>query len=274
MSITYKKQIYANNASTTLATYLSTTDTTISVTDASKFPTSLSGGFFLITLDNGLGVEIVEVRGVSGNTFTQCIRGREGTSPKSFMAATKVENRVTAATLASFNRAEDVLTKVPLLKDLKAPELTNDNSYIVAEVDDSGSPITVVSALGKWGFLNYPSRVISQAADSTATNTSVAYTGGSLVPRYFANGMVIQFTTGNNRGLCRKVWAVTSTRLSVADSFPYVPAVGDTFEVYQSTSSTYKFLTINGGTTATLIDLGDEYDTANSFYVFPDGGIG
>lgn len=273
MAINYKKQLYANNASTTLLTSIQPTDTVISVVDAGRFPVISVGGFFMITLDNGVNIEVVEVRGRVGNTFTACVRGREGTTAQVFMASTRVENRLTAQTLESFARGVDKLAPIQLLTELAAPELVNNNSYIIAEVDDTGAPIVAVAGVGKWRFLNYPTKVGDHMADLTAVIDSVAYTGASLVDQYSSSGMLIQFTTGQNRGQCRRVQAVSATRIFWQEALPYVPSSGDRYEVYQSSSSMYTHVLSQVTGLPTLIDLGPDYSTGNSFYSF-DGSTG
>lgn len=269
MTITYKKQLYANNASTTLSSPINTTDVTISVVDGSRFPALTSGSFFLVTLDNGTNIEIVEVYGRSGNSLTGCVRGREGTSAQGFLAGTKVENRVTASTLSSFARLADRLTPAALLTDLVGPASVNNNSYVISQVDDTGAPILAVAGGGKWRFVNYPFLVRTQAAGATASTNSVDYTGTSLVPQFSLNGMILQFTTGQNAGMCRMVSEVNTTTLSWGVGLPFLPAPTDTYEVYQSTGSLYGLLR-NSLRMPVVIDLGTNYDTVNSLYDYGD----
>lgn len=237
MAITYQTQLYANNASTTLVGTISPTDTAIPVSDASRFPSPTVGSYFLVTLDDGFNVEIVAAYGRSGNTLTGCLRGQEGTLARSFPGGTRIENRVTAGTLSQLLRDSDRLTKVANLTELVRPSSSNNNSYVINQADDTGSPLIAVAASGKWRFLHYPSQVLSAISDVTGTVTSVAYTGPSRSGRFTANGMIIQFTSGANSGQCRMVSSVTPTRVNWAEPLPYAPAAGDSFEVYQSVSS-------------------------------------
>ena len=64
---------FANLASSTLASSLSNTATSISVTSSSSFPTLGSGDYFYASIGEGTGSEIVKVTGVSSNTFTVSI---------------------------------------------------------------------------------------------------------------------------------------------------------------------------------------------------------
>ena len=74
---------FANLASSTLASSLSNTATSISVTSSSSFPTLGSGDYFYASIGDGTGSEIVKVTGVSSNTFT-VVRGQDGTSAQNW----------------------------------------------------------------------------------------------------------------------------------------------------------------------------------------------
>jgi hypothetical protein len=92
---------FSNNATTELASSIGTSDTSITVVDASKFPILTAGDYTYVTLDTDTASptrEIVRVTAISGNVLT-VIRGQDGTSPASFAAGTKVELRLTAALL-------------------------------------------------------------------------------------------------------------------------------------------------------------------------------
>lgn len=88
--------VYANNASTVLNGAILAGDTTITVVDASVFPTLTAGGFYWITLDDGSTIEIAQVTGVSGNDLT-VTRGQQGTAAAGFADATPVQQRFTAS---------------------------------------------------------------------------------------------------------------------------------------------------------------------------------
>ena len=65
---------FSNLASTSLASGVSSSATSVSVTSASLFPTLGGGDYFYATLSAGTGSEIVKVTAISGTTFT-VIRG-------------------------------------------------------------------------------------------------------------------------------------------------------------------------------------------------------
>lgn len=89
---------FANLASSTLASSLSSTATAISVTSSSNFPALGSGDHFYASIGEGTGSEIVKVTGVSSNTFT-VVRGQDGTTAQSFSAGVVIALRVVAAAL-------------------------------------------------------------------------------------------------------------------------------------------------------------------------------
>lgn len=97
-------QVFANNASSTLSAQLLIGATSMSLSDASRFPTPASGDYYLATLvglnSNGQedAWEIVRVTGKSGSTLT-IVRAQEGTSASLWAAGTRVELRFTAGSL-------------------------------------------------------------------------------------------------------------------------------------------------------------------------------
>ena len=86
----------ANKASALLANAINNNITLFSVDDASLFPDTP----FLVTIVDDLTTEanreIVEVVSVSGNVFTEVIRGQEDTSPSTHPQGAFVRHRFTA----------------------------------------------------------------------------------------------------------------------------------------------------------------------------------
>ena len=70
---------FSNLASTTLASGVSSTATSLSVTSASLFPALGSGDYFYASIGIGSGSEVVKVTAVSGTTFT-VVRGQDDTT--------------------------------------------------------------------------------------------------------------------------------------------------------------------------------------------------
>ena len=78
----------ANNAETTLAWAISNSSPSIPVASGAAFPSAP----FLISIDD----EIIEVGAKNGNTFSDLLRGQEGTVAAYHDHGAKVENRFTA----------------------------------------------------------------------------------------------------------------------------------------------------------------------------------
>ena len=90
--------VFKNNAKTTLASSLSNSATTATVTDGSVFPSLSAGEFFLITFDDGSNNEICKCTARSGNTLT-IVRAQESTTARAFSSGDSAEGRVTAGVL-------------------------------------------------------------------------------------------------------------------------------------------------------------------------------
>ena len=99
--MTIRRQLSSNNATSTLASDVSSVDVVFTIKDGSKFPSPSANEFFLVTLDNGVNTEIVEVTSRVGNTLTGLTRAKENTSAAYFAAGARVEVRVTAGWVSS-----------------------------------------------------------------------------------------------------------------------------------------------------------------------------
>lgn len=240
-------RIYANNARTTLASPVMASDTSIIVANGSVFPTPTGNEFFSVTLDTGSAVEIIEVYGVSGNVLTGCIRGREGTTAQSFLTGTRVENRVTAATLSSFARLIDRVADISSVNALDTVANSASNSYLCASTDDGGVPILAVKQGLKWRFANHPVVTTSGSSASAGTTTSMPLAGADgLIPITTVGSHIIQFTTGANAGLARIISSTNSTTVSWTTALPTGVSTADQYEIYESTAYSVKALKSTG----------------------------
>lgn len=97
--MTTRQQLFTNNATTVLTSGINAFDTVINVKDARRFPEPAANQFFLVTLDNGVDIEIIEVTSRVGNTLSGVTRALEGTNAAYFAEGTRVEVRVTAGYL-------------------------------------------------------------------------------------------------------------------------------------------------------------------------------
>lgn len=95
--------LYTNNASTTLASGITASSTTLSLATGggTLFPAITAPDFAHVTLvDSSNNIEIVKVTARSGDVLT-VVRAQEGTTARSFATGSKVDLRVTAAGLAN-----------------------------------------------------------------------------------------------------------------------------------------------------------------------------
>lgn len=94
-------QIFVNNAKTTSTAVVGAGDLFIPVLNASKFPILVSPDYVLATLESEGSIEIVKIIGKSGNILEVEAggRGQEGTFPLNFPSGTRVESRITAASI-------------------------------------------------------------------------------------------------------------------------------------------------------------------------------
>lgn len=96
--------LFKDNASTTLAAGIGTSDTSITVATGTGalFPAPASGQILFATLeDAGGNVEIVTVTTRTTDTFV-VTRGTDGTTPQAFASGTRFEMRVTMGMLNAF----------------------------------------------------------------------------------------------------------------------------------------------------------------------------
>jgi hypothetical protein len=96
--------LFTNNASTTLASSITSSATSLTVASGkgALFPTITGNDYFLCTLQNNAGTatEIVKVTAVSTDTFT-IVRAQEGTTASAFSAGDKIELRITAGEMTN-----------------------------------------------------------------------------------------------------------------------------------------------------------------------------
>ena len=89
---------FTNNAKTTLASGITSSATSATVTDGSVFPSLSSGEHFYCTFDDGTNNEIVKVTARSSNTLT-IVRAADNTTARAFSSGDQAELRATAALL-------------------------------------------------------------------------------------------------------------------------------------------------------------------------------
>lgn len=238
--MTISKRIYANNAKTTLSASIGPTDTSMSVSDGSRFPQPGTGEYFLATLEASGTIEVIKVTQRSGNVFSGITRAQENTIGSNFLAGTRIDNRVTRDTLSSFARHEDTYAELASLDVLVAPQDSNSATYLCHSSDVNGSPITAVkNTATTWRFETHSIiQATGSAQTGTTTTTLVSTNVPSAVADISAGKYIVQFTTGNNAGYARMATSAAAGTLSWTTALPSTPNVGDQFEIYRSIVAT------------------------------------
>jgi len=104
--------LFSNTASATLASSITSSSTTITVSTnlGALFPTTPAGSYFYATLvDSSNNLEIVKVTSRTADSMT-VVRAQEGTTARSYAAADKLELRITAAGLGNFVQLDGAQT--------------------------------------------------------------------------------------------------------------------------------------------------------------------
>jgi hypothetical protein len=239
------KQLFINNAKTTAAISIASTDMNITVAAGTggKFPSPVPGQeYFIVTLELGGVVEIVRCTSRSGDTLTLDTRGMEGTLPASFAVGAAVESRLTAATLNSLVSASGTLITFPSLDSLLPPSVLELPACVCYSLDTSGNPILALEAsISSWRFSTHPNVVVVGSVTGTGTTTQIASAAiGTLLVGLIPGQYVIQFTSGALIGMARLVTTSSSNVLAWTTPMPSAPLVGDTFEIYEDTASLLK----------------------------------
>lgn len=230
------KQLFANNAKSTLAAPITSADLQIQVADVSRFPVLGQYEYFLATIEVGSQIEIIRVTSVSGNNFycsSVTDRGVEGTSPSSFPVGARIECRVTRDTLARFSTNLASISSVNLLKP---PRDSENSGYICSTYDPSGNPVMTVRKDDLlWRFLNFTPVQYESAVSSTTTSL----TGAALVANFaFLPGeLLVQITSGDHAGTVRVITSVSTNTISWSGAITPALPVGTTYEIVRANSS-------------------------------------
>jgi hypothetical protein len=151
--------ILKNNAFSTLATAITTSDTGIVVASGSAFPALSAGEYFYVTLVSQAGTtEIIKVTARVGNSMT-VVRAQDGSTAASFQVGTLVEMRVNAASIAE-------------LRD-EAAEIT------IADAGGYYGPSNVEDVLQLVGLV-LQGNITRDSVTSLLADTSITYTAGGL----------------------------------------------------------------------------------------------
>ena len=183
---------FTNNAATTLATGItnSATSLTVSVGAGALFPTSSGSDYFYCTLANSSGaIEIIKVTTRSTDTFT-IVRGQDGTSGQAWNSGDKVELRLVAASLNDLPKLDETNTfssnntfttsvTTPIVTSAAATALTLKSAGTTALTIDTSQNVGIGTSSpaakldigsGNLNFSSTAQRITGDFSNATVTN--------------------------------------------------------------------------------------------------------
>ena len=235
-----EKQLFSNNASSTLVSSVSAIDTVLSLApgSGSAFPYPSTNQYFLATIDSEDFLEVVKCTSRLGDTLT-VVRAQEGTTSYPFPSGTLVQVRVTKGTLEEFSKSTERLYDVLSVDSLPRAGDAAGNSFVCNSQDDYGNPIVAIKRDDLWSFASHTTSLVDGLA-SIGGSTSLSSTAVPLLPTAPYQGRyIVQFTSGTLRGICRLVIMTSGNVLTWAEPTPTAVTAGTTFTVYLSNA--YQF---------------------------------
>ena len=185
--------VFTNNASSTLASGITATATSITLAagTGSRFPSPTGGNWFTVSLYTLVGVvesqwEIVKCTARSGDTLT-VVRAQEGTTGRVWAAGTPADLRLTAAVASDL--VSEVYTGIPSALATKAP-LTNaslvtpgiSGGTLLGTVATLTTPVIIEPAGGVLLTNTDRPNALVMRAPTAHGNTSTCYIGPLLNP--------------------------------------------------------------------------------------------
>lgn len=242
--------LFANNANTTLASSLTNSATSMSVTSASAFPSPTGSQYFYCTLADAATqqtIEIVKVTAVSGTTFT-IVRGQDGTSGTAFNSGDVVSLRLVRASLNDF------------------PKLDENNTFTYAPTFNTA----LGTSSGGTALTSFTANGLLYASSSSvlATGSVLTFDGTLLkLSKPSPSGNIFQIDNNSTYGIVVN----SSTQVGINNSSPISPldvrvSSGEVARFALASSSSNLVNIIIGKTTLTTEGLSLQYDgsTGNS----------
>ncbi len=269
--------LFSNNASTTLATNLSSTATTLTVAAGAGalFPSPTSGQAFTLTLIDAATqtkTEVMICTAVSGDTLT-VVRGQEGTTAQTWLAGDYAKNLLTAGTAQAFAQSILLPTIYALIGGSSAHAFLVANSTAStqqavprAQADTLYQPVGSYQPAGSYAALNGSASQVFNVANavtsteavalgqSTASSTIHASTGhnvGNVYTNLTGKMLIVQVTASNGTGVAiyGYINGVNVASNSVTNAGPPCNLV-----LFVPNGSTYE-VTISGGSVSEWIEI-------------------
>ena len=286
---------FKNNAKTTLSSGVNNSTTTIPVTEGSVFPVAdptdpATDNFFFVTLDDDTNNEIVKVTFSSGNAGNQnltVVRAQEGTTARAFSSGDKVELRLTAGMVDTFNLSGNDITLSSNKMGFgdSTPEVSLD---LGSQTDSLHVPVgTTAQRPGspEAGYLRYNSTTgkfegytnawgdLADGSDFLVTNT---YTTANASTTAFTISNAVQdekqllvFIDGVFEA--HNSYSVSGTTVTLSTA----PASGREVTIYSALSNlqgaNMVIATMTGDNSDTTLDLGVTPVSENNVQVYIDG---
>ena len=286
---------FKNNAKTTLSSGVNNSTTTIPVTEGSVFPVidatdPATDVFFFVTLDDDTNNEIVKVTastGSSGNQNLTVVRAQEGTTARAFSSGDKVELRLTAGMVDTFNLSGNDITLSSNKMGFgdSTPEVSLD---LGSQTDSLHVPVgTTAQRPGspEAGYLRYNSTTgkfegytnawgdLADGSDFLVTNT---YTTANASTTAFTISNAVQdekqllvFIDGVFQA--HNSYSVSGTTVTLSTA----PASGREVTIYSALSNlqgaNMVIATMTGDNSDTTLDLGVTPVSENNVQVYIDG---
>ena len=287
--------VFKNNAKTTLSSGVNNSTTTIPVTDGSVFPVAdatdpATDNFFFVTLDDDTNNEIVKVTASSGSAGNQnltVVRAQEGTTARAFSSGDKVELRLTAGMVDTFNLSGNDIT----LSSNKmgfgdaTPEVSLD---LGAKTDSLHVPVGTTAqrpASPEAGYLRYNSTTgkfegytnawgdLADGSDFLVTNTfttaNASTTAFTISNAVQDEKQLLVFIDGVFQA--HNSYSVSGTTVTLSTA----PASGREVTIYSALSNlqgaNMVIATMTGDNSDTTLDLGVTPISENNVQVYFDG---
>ena len=287
--------VFKNNAKTTLSSAVNNSTTTIPVTEGSVFPAcnlGSSGTFFFVTLDDDTNNEIVKVTvssGSSGNQNLTVVRAQEGTSATAFDSGDKVELRLTAGMVDTFNLSGSDISLDSSNNRMGFGDTTPEVSLDLGSQTDSlhvpvgttaqrpGSPeagyLRYNSTTGKFEGYTNAWGDLADGSDFLVTNTFTT-TNASTTAFTISNAVqdekqLLVFIDGVFQA--HNSYSVSGTTVTLSTA----PASGREVTIYSALSNlqgaNMVIATMTGDNSDTTLDLGVTPVSENNVQVYFDG---